>query len=100
MNNGWALAGLAIVQFTSIVTLVITLRVKRTSESTYKSVNGVDVANDEPKLIDQVRHQGREIRHLKAMNEWKVGVLKQVAEQVGLDVPPLPVDDEDEERAA
>lgn len=72
----------------------------RTTKATYKAVNSVDEENGEPRLIDQVRDARRRLVVLEAMNEWKVGVLKQVAEQVGLRVPPLPESVEHRERAA
>lgn len=100
VTSAWGLAGVALTSITSIVTLVITLHVKGTTQRTYNSVNGVDEANGEEKLIDQVRQHTHDISQLKAMNEWKVGVLKQVAEQVGLVVPPLPEAAKHEERAA
>lgn len=82
--------GFASVLATQVVIVIGMFVQHRTTKATYKAVNGVDEANGEPRLIDQVREHGRDIRDLKLMNEWKVGVLQQLAIQVGVRVPPLP----------
>lgn len=93
----WGFCGVFVTQAVILVGMGLQ---RRTAKATYKAVNGVDEENGEPRLIDQVRDARRRLVVLEAMNEWKVGVLKQVAEQVGLRVPPLPESVEHRERAA
>ncbi|MDQ5975836.1 MAG: hypothetical protein QG661_3045 [Actinomycetota bacterium] len=85
----YVLAGVIITQAVILVGMVLQ---QRTTKATYKAVNGVDEKNGEPVLIDQVRMQGKQIARLERMNEWKIGVLTQVAHQVGVSVPALPQD--------
>lgn len=83
----WGFGGILVTQ---VVVVVVTLLQRRTTQATYRAVNGVDEENGEPRLIDQVRDARHRLDRLELMNEWKIVVLRQVAEQVGLRVPPLP----------
>lgn len=96
-SAAWGFGGILVTQ---VVVVVVTLLQRRTTKATYRAVNGVDEANGEPRLIDQVRDARHRLLLLEAMNEWKVNVLKQVAEQVGLRVPPLPEAVQHKEHAA
>lgn len=97
----WAFFGVLCTNFVALVALFWQgRRTRKASEGAYEAVNGVDKANGEEKLIDQVRDNARRLDRLEAMNEWKVGVLQQVAEQVGVRVPPLPEAIEHREHAA
>lgn len=89
-EGAYILAGTVVTQVVVLIGLVIQIKTKRASDGAYEAVNGVDKENGEPKLIDQVRESRRRLDRLEAMNAWKVGVLQQIADQVGVDVPPLP----------
>lgn len=73
-------------------------RARIVAESTNNAVN--HVPEGQPTLIQQVQEHGRILRRHSQHHEWSAQVLQEMARQTGVPVPPLPVDDEQEERAA
>lgn len=91
--GAWGFLGVLVVQMVVLVLAVFnahnTREARKVAQSTNDSVN--HIAPGEMKLIDRVRHQDVDIGYLKACQTWQVDVMVRVAENVGVEVPPIPV---------
>jgi hypothetical protein len=98
-DGAYILGGVTLTQLVVVFGIVYGARQSRTArrvaESTNEAVNNVDKENGEPTLINQVREHGRILRRHSAHHEWSATVLQEVARQAGVNVPPLPEDDEE-----
>lgn len=98
--DAWDVLGETVTQVGILIGIALTARyahrAQKVAQSTNDAVNNVDKDGGELKLIDQVRSHGRQLARHNEYHEWTAGLLSAVAEQVGVDVPPLPEFDDQE----
>ena len=99
----WVFLGVVVTQFVVVFGIVYAAKNARAArtiaESTNEAVNNVDKEKGEPKLIDQVRSHGRQLKAHNEYHRWTAAALVTIADEIGVKVPPLPEEVEEESAA-
>lgn len=101
-QGAYILAGVIITQGVVVFGIVYAAhnakKARVVAESTNNAVNHVPEGT--PTLIQQVQEHGRILQKHGAYHEWQTDVLREVARQAGVVVPPLPAVLDDEKETA